>query len=184
MIRGESQPAMRNKRRNLSMLIPTIILGSLAFILLLVGYLRGEGEHIAGLQSAYSLTMSILPLLISAFIVAGMIQVILPRELISKWVGSESGMRGIMIGTVAGGLTPGGPFVSMPIVAGFLHSGASVGTMVAFLTGWSLLAVVRLPMEIGILGWKFTLVRLVCTCFLPPVAGYLAQTFFGGMKWT
>jgi hypothetical protein len=57
-----------------------------------------------------------------------------------------------------------------------------MGTMVAFLTGWSLWAVGRLPMEVGILGWKFALVRLASTFFFPPIAGWIAQTFFGSLK--
>lgn len=164
------------------MLIPTIIMGVLAIIFLILGYYKGQGQHISGLKSALDMTVEILPLLILALIVAGMIRVLLPHELISKWVGVESGMRGIIIGTVAGGLTPGGPFVSLPIVAGLLSTGASVGTMVAFLTGWSLWAVTRLPMEVGILGWKFTIIRIASTFFFPPIAGLIAQTFFAGAK--
>ena len=49
--------------------------------------------------------------------------------------------------------------LSLPVAAGLLRSGAGVGTMVAFLTGWSLWAVGRIPMEVGVLGWKFTLIR-------------------------
>jgi len=165
------------------MLVPTIIMGALAVILFLIGYYKGEGQHIIGMKSALRMTVQILPLLIFAFIVAGMVQVLVPQELLSKLVGAESGMRGIVIGTVAGGFTPGGPYVSLPVVAGLLHSGASVGTMVAFLTGWSLWAFSRLPMEVGILGWKFTIVRIVCTFFFPPIAGFIAQTFFAGSKW-
>ena len=164
------------------MLIPTIILGVLAITLLSVGYYQGGGQHVSGLKSALSMTVQILPLLIFAFIVAGMVQVLLPRELLSKWLGVESGMRGILIGTVAGGLAPGGPMVSLPVAAGLLRSGASVGTMVAFLTGWSLWAFGRLPMEVGIMGWQFTLIRIACTFFFPPIAGLLAQAFFGGAK--
>ena len=173
---------MDKKRRNSGMLIPTIVMGVLAIILLILGYYKGQGQHISGLKSTLDMTVEILPLLILALIVAGMIRVLLPHELISKWVGVESGMRGIIIGTVAGGLTPGGPFVSLPIVAGLLSTGASVGTMVAFLTGWSLWAVTRLPMEVGILGWKFTIIRIASTFFFPPIAGLIAQTFFAGAK--
>jgi uncharacterized membrane protein YraQ (UPF0718 family) len=173
---------MNKKRRNPKMLIPTIIMGGLAITLLFIGYNEGQGEHVVGLKLSLNMIVQILPLLVFAFIVAGMVQVLLPRELLSKWVGAESGMRGILIGTVAGGLSPGGPYVSLPIVAGLLRSGASVGTMVAFLTGWSLWAVSRLPMEVGILGWKFTVIRIVSTFFFPPIAGLLAQTFFGGVK--
>jgi len=174
---------MDRKGRKSSMLIPTVIMGTLAIALVLVGYFRGQGEHILGMKSALTMTVEIMPLLVFAFIVAGMIQVVLPGEVVSKWVGIESGMRGIVIGTVAGGLTPGGPFVSMPIAAGLLHSGAGVGTMVAFLTGWSLWAFSRLPLELGILGWKFTAIRLACTFFFPPIAGLIAQSLFAGTKW-
>lgn len=161
------------------MLIPTIIMGLLALTLLIAGYSRGQEEHLTGLKSALIMMMQILPLLVCAFIVAGMVQVLLPKDLISKWVGMESGMRGLFVGTLAGALAPGGPYVSLPIAAGLLRSGAGIGTMVAFLTGWSLWAVGRLPMEVGILGWRLTLIRLASTFFFPPIAGWIAQTVFG-----
>ena len=164
------------------MLVPTIIMGVLAVTLLLIGYFKGEGGHIIGLKASLRLLVEILPLLFLAFIVAGMVPVLLPKELLSKWVGAEAGLRGIFIGTIAGGFAPGGPFVSLPIAAGLLHSGAGIGTMVAFLTGWSLWAVSRIPMEVGILGWKVALIRLACTFFFPPIAGLIAQALFSGAK--
>ena len=166
------------------MLIPTIIMGVIAIVLLFIGYQKGGGEHILGLKSAGNLLLQIIPLLIFAFIIAGMIQVLVPTEMISKWVGAESGFRGILIGTVIGGFMPGGPFISLPIAAGLLRVGASVGTMVALLTGWSLLAVTRLPLEVGIMGWQFTLIRLACTFFFPPIAGLIANRFFSGVTLT
>lgn len=164
------------------MLVPTIIMGLLATTLLTIGYYKGQGEHVNGVKLALSLTIQVLPLLVFALIVAGMVQVMVPKEILSKLVGEESGIRGILIGTVAGGLSPGGPYVNLPIAAGLLHAGASVGTMVAFLTGWSLWAFSRLPMEVGILGWKLTLIRIASTFFFPPIAGWIAQTFFSGIK--
>ncbi len=166
----------KNKR---PMFIPTVIFAVLAAILVVLAYYRGTGEHVQGLKAGWTMMVQVLPLLVFAFIVAGMVQVLIPHELISRWVGPESGLRGILTGTIAGGLCPGGPYVSLPILAGLLRSGAGVGTMVAFVTGWSLWAVGRLPMEIGIMGWKFTLIRLACTFFFPPVAGILANLLFG-----
>lgn len=173
---------MGKKKGTSQMLIPTLILGALAVVLLYVGYHRGEGEHLVGLKTAVDMVVDVLPLLFCAFVVAGMVQVLLPQEALSRWIGAKSGFRGIVIGTVAGGLAPGGPYVSLPVAAGLLRAGAGVGTMVAFLTGWSLWAVTRLPMEVGILGWKLTLVRAACTFFFPPIAGLLAQVFFGGVR--
>ena len=160
------------------MLIPTIIMGVIAIALLIIAYQRGGGEHILGLKAAGNILLQIMPLLIFAFIIAGTIQFILPTEIIAKWIGGESGVRGILIGTVAGGLTPGGPFTAMPIAAGLLQAGAGIGTMVAFMTGWSLWAFTRLPLEIGIMGWKFTAIRLACTFILPIIAGLVANLFF------
>ena len=164
------------------MLIPIIIMGVLAIVLVWLGYNKGGGEHVVGLQSAWKMTWQVLPLLLFAFIVAGMVQVLIPQEVLTKWVGTESGFKGIMIGALAGGLAPGGPYVSLPIVAGMIKSGAGIGTMVAFLTGWSLWAFNRLPMEIGILGWKFTLIRFVAIVIFPPIAGLIAQLLFVNVK--
>ena len=157
------------------MLIPTIIMAVIAVILYIIAFIRGEGQHITGIKTAFQIIMETLPLLIFAFIVAGLVQTLLPKDLISKWVGVESGIRGIIIGTLAGGLTPGGPYVSLPVVAGLIKTGAGTGTMVAFLTSWSLWAVSRLPMEFGILGWEFTVIRLISTFFFPPCAGFIAN---------
>jgi len=169
---------MGKKRRISRMLAPTMVMAVLAIILFSIGYYKGQGQHISGVKSALNMMVEILPLLVFAFIVAGMIPILLPRELLSKWVGAESGIRGIFIGTLAGGLCPGGPFVNFPIAAGLLRSGASIGTIVAFVTAWSLWAVARLPLEVGILGWKFTLIRIASTFFFPPIAGFIAQNFF------
>ncbi len=166
------------------MLIPTIIMGVIAVALLIIGYQKGGGEHILGLKAAGNILLQITPLLIFAFIIAGMIPILIPQEMVAKWVGAESGFRGILIGSALGGLTPGGPFVTLPIAAGLLRTGASIGTMVAFMTGWSLLAVTRLPLEVGLLGWKFTLIRLACTFIFPPISGLIANRFFSGVSLT
>jgi uncharacterized membrane protein YraQ (UPF0718 family) len=160
------------------MLVPTLVMAVLAAVLLLVCYGRGEGQHLTGLKFALSMTAGLLPMLICAFIVAGMIQALIPTETISKWVGAESGIRGILIGCVAGGFSPGGPYVSLPIAVAFVRSGASIGTMVSFLTAWSVWAVARLPMEVGILGWKLTLARVTSTLVFPPIAGLIARALW------
>ncbi len=162
------------------MLIPTIIMGVIAIALLFISYQKGV--HFQGLKASGNMLIQILPLLIFAFLIAGMIQFLIPQEMISKWVGVESGFRGLLIGSVLGGLMPGGPMTSLPVAAGLLRLGASVGTMVAFLTGWSLLAVSRLPLEIGLMGWKFALIRLTCVFFFPPIAGLIANKLFSGVE--
>lgn len=171
---------MNEKGRSSKMLIPTIVTGVLAIVFVFLGYQKGV--HIMGLKATGNMLIQIAPLLIFAFIIAGMVPLLVPKEIISGWVGPESGLRGILIGTVVGSCLAGGPYVSLPIAAGLLRVGASVGTMVALLTGWSLLAFSRMPLEIGIMGWKFMLIRLSCTFFFPPIAGLIANKLFSGVS--
>jgi len=72
------------------MLVPIIIMGVIAIVLLFIGYQRGGGEHILGLKSTANMLIQIVPLLIFAFVIAGMIQVLIPHEMITRW-----GRRGI-----------------------------------------------------------------------------------------
>lgn len=163
------------------MLIPTIILGVLAIGLTVWVYTRG-GDVSGPLKGAGLQVLTMIPLLLFAMVLAGMVQQVIPQAAISGWLGQESGWRGIMIGTLVGSVMPGGPFISLPIAAGLLRVGAGVGTMVAMITGWSLIAFMRLPMEVSILGWKFTLIRLACTFFFAPIAGWLAAKLFSNVS--
>ncbi len=164
------------------MLGATIVMAIIAVVFGVVVYLTG-GKTMAlkGLKLGGKLLWDILPLLIFAFILAGLIQVLIPKEVISRWIGKESGWTGILIGSVAGGLMPGGPYVAFPIAAALYKTGASIGALVAFIAGWSLWGLSRLPIEVGLLGVKVTVARLVATLIFPPLAGFLAQLLFS--KW-
>ena len=162
------------------MLIPTLIMAAIAVILGVVAYYQDGDQHIVGMRVSYKMMIEVLPLLLIALVVAGMAQVLAEeyQSFISEWLGPQSGLRGILIGSMLGTLTPGGPVVTVPILAGLLRSGSSVGVAVAYLTGWGLWSLDRLPLEIGLLGWKFTVIRIVSVCLLAPIAGLIAQTLF------
>ena len=111
---AETSTGTTMRRGFRQMLIPTIIMAVLALVLTIIAYNKGGGEHITGLKSAGSLLLQIIPLLIFAFIVAGMIQLLVPTEMISKWVGTESGIRGVLIGTAIGSIMPGTSRLQLP----------------------------------------------------------------------
>ncbi len=161
-----------------SIFIQTGVMAMIAIIMVAIGYYRGEGQHIEGVKSGVSMALYILPLILFAFIISGMAQTLVPKEWVVEWMGRGSNMRGLLVGTLAGALTPGGPFVCFPIALTLMKAGASVGPLVAYISGWLMLAVFRIPLEVGILGWKLSAIRYVCVLFVPPVAGFLAQAMF------
>jgi uncharacterized membrane protein YraQ (UPF0718 family) len=120
---------------------------------------------------------TLLPVLAVVFLLTGFVQVLLPRELVAGWLSDDAGWRGLGVAWVAGALTPGGGPIGMPLAAALLRSGAGLGVVVTYLTSLSLLSFIRFPMEIAIYGTRLTVLRVLVTLGLPPLAGVLAQTF-------
>jgi uncharacterized protein len=116
------------------------------------------------------------PMIVISFLAAGFADQLIPQEWVRAQLGAESGLRGIALATAVGIVTPAGPFVSMPIAAVMLRTGAGAGPVVAFLSSWSLLALHRLiAWEVPILGWRFALVRYATCVLLPFFAGFAAR---------
>lgn len=154
----------------------TIIMVALAVILTVAAYFRG-GVHLIGLKLGAKTIWDNLLILLASFAVAGLARVLIPKELISQWLGAQAGFKGILLGCIAGGLVPGSPYSVFPIIASFYEAGAGIGTTVGFVTAYSLWSVVRLPLEVGIIGPKVALVRMISTLIFPPIAGLIAQLF-------
>ena len=152
----------------------TVFLGAIAVTLLVVAWSRGREVPIAGLTVAARTLWRNLAIIVLSFGIAGLAQVLVPRELISHWLGTGSGIRGVLIGCVVGGLVPGAPYAVFPIVAGLYKAGASLGAVVGFVTAWSLWSVSRLTVEMALIEPRAALLRYAITFLMPPLAGVAA----------
>ncbi len=157
----------------------TIVFFTLALFLSVIAYLKDPGLPVIGARNGLSLLWFILPRLIPAVILTGMLQVLVPQELVSRYFGREAGFRGIVIAAVAGVVTPGGPMVSVPLMVALAHSGAGLGALVAYMTSWSLLGLQRIvAWEAPLMGWHFVVVRVVPSLAFPLLAGWLVKVFY------
>jgi uncharacterized membrane protein YraQ (UPF0718 family) len=158
------------------------IVGLLVVLLVLVGLSWWQGGielALDGLLLGGQTLLRATPLLLAAFLIAGLVQAIVTREMVARWLGSESGWRGLVLACLGGALIPGGPYVYFPIAAALLKTGAGLGVLVAFVTAKNLWAVTRLPVELALLGPHLTLARVAVTFVLPPLLGVLAEWLFG-----
>lgn len=111
-----------------------------------------------------------------SFWAAGLAEAVLPRTWIPSALGPETGLRGILLATGAGAITPSGPFIAIPIAAGLARSGAGTGALVAYVGAWGLIAIHRLvAWEIPILGPRLALLRWGVSLALPVLAGLAAR---------
>ena len=118
-----------------------------------------------------------LPKVLAGCLIAAFITMLLPRDMVGRWVGAESGIKGILISRrFAGIILPGGPFTIFPIAAAFLAVGADVGAAIALITSWTLLGINRaLVWEMPFFGFDFVVWRSLAALPLPIVAGLLAR---------
>ena len=113
--------------------VTIVIMLVLAVAVIVLAYLKDPGLPAEGFKDGLKLFVKVVPVLLLAFIAAGIISKVLPREFISRWLGEESGMRGLAIATLAGILTPGGPLIQFPIVAALLKSGVAVAPLMTYI---------------------------------------------------
>jgi len=157
---------------------PFLIMSVLTLVLGFIVYFREKSLLPLGIKSGGKMFMDVLPLLLISFILAGLIQVLIPKEIISRWIGKESGIKGVLIGCIAGAISPGAPYISFPIIASLYKSGAGLGATVGFITAWSLWQVYRIPLEISIIGFKVAGIRFLSTLIVPPLAGIIVYLIF------
>lgn len=155
-------------------LIPTIAVGLLTLVLLAMVHAKG-GNTVEAAHEGLTSLVKVLPVLAFALVAASCLVYLVPSELVAKWVGKDSGAKGIFIGSAVGMIVPpGGPIVVYAIAAGLIKSGAGFASMVAFVTAYNLLAVHRFPFELTMVGWKFLALRAASVILLAPLAGFLA----------
>lgn len=166
---------MSGEERSRDVDMTTLILAAAAAILLILALRRGSDVALDGLLAAWRTLRRNLILLILGFVLAGLVQVLIPRELITRWLGEEAGIKGILIGCVVGGLVPGAPYATFPLVASLYEAGASIGAVVGFVSAWALWSVSRLPIEMALIDPRPALIRYGVTFAVPPLAGMLAE---------
>jgi uncharacterized protein len=156
-----------------------LILAGLTVIALAVALARDPQLVVRGFQSTGRLLGNVWTELALGFILAGLLDVLIPSPVLSRWLGSERLGQGILVGWAAGLLMPGGPYLVFPVVANLLRSGAAPGPLIALLTAKTLVSPIRmLTYEAPLLGWPLTLARLIPGILLPPALGWLGHWLY------
>ena len=95
----------------------------------------------------------IIPRVLAGCLLGAFIAEILPHEKVSRALGPNSGMKGLLIGTAFGAILPGGPFTAYPVAAALLTVGADFGATIAMVVSWTLIGYGRaVAWELPILG--------------------------------
>src|SRR2546423_5117103 len=100
----------------------TLVLAGLAVVFAVVAYFKDPSLPLIGARNGLSMLGFVLPRLIPALLLAGLFQVVLPQEIVSRDFGREAGLKGPLVALAARVITPRGPLVSLAV---FLAPGPS-----------------------------------------------------------
>jgi hypothetical protein len=136
----------------------------------------GEAAFFDALVTDVDLILRMMPRVGLALTLAGLLWVTLPRDRVSALIGKESGMRGLLVATAAGILTPGGPSSAFALLAVLGGAGADRGAMIAYIVSWAILGIQRiLVWDVPFMGADFSMVRFLVCLPLPIVTGLIAR---------
>jgi len=150
---------------------------SIYVLFLVVSFIIGynPGKEIA--FNFISFLIYMLKILPCAFILIGLFEVWVKKELIEKHLGEESGIKGyawaiLLAGTIAGGL-----LVAFPVAYSLYNKGAKLSVIFAYIGA---AAICRVPMtlyEASFMGVKFTAIRLLVSLPLVIVTSILLGNY-------
>jgi uncharacterized membrane protein YraQ (UPF0718 family) len=153
-----------------------ILLWVLVVSLASIAAVRGRVLLNNGARDGVVEFVRLLPRITIGVIGSGFIAAAVPDSIIAPWLGPESGFLGVVIATIGGSLTPGGPVVGFAIGAAALKSGAGAPQVIAYSTAWALYSLNRLLVwEVPMMPPRVVWLRAMASLPLPFIAAGLAM---------
>jgi len=123
----------------------------------------GIAPGIAAGRSFRDFAMEMAAFLPLMFVLIGIIDVWLPRNLIERHVGSGSGMRGSVWVILLAMLQAGPLYGAFPVAQLLWKKGCSTRNIFIYLGAFATIKIPMLTFEIGFLGLRFSLLRTLIT---------------------
>ena len=149
-----------------------MLLWGLVAALMLAAAVRSQSLCREGAWEGARDFVVLIPRVMIGVVGSGYIAAVMPQQLVTTWIGPQSGLLGITLATLAGAITPGGAVVGFAIGAAALKGGAGAPQVIAFSTAWSLYALQRLiNWEIHMMPPRVVWLRAAVSIPLPFLAG-------------
>ncbi|HUW68727.1 MAG TPA: permease [bacterium] len=137
----------------------TIALYLVALTALAVSLVKDRSRTAMALKKAMKALENILPQFMVVLILVAVTLAVLNTETISRFVGSGSGVWGVLGALLVGAITLIPGFVAFPAAAALLAGGAGATQIAAFVSSLMMVGVVTLPMEIKFFGKQAAISR-------------------------
>ena len=94
------------------------------------------------------------------FVLLGLLDIWVPKDVMVKYMGEDSGLIGIIISIFIGSAAAGPLYGAFPVAAVFMKKGVKLSNILIFIGAWSTTKIPMFLFELNSLGPKFALTRL------------------------
>jgi uncharacterized membrane protein YraQ (UPF0718 family) len=150
-----------------------IFLIVVAFAYILMFIIKPDMGVISIKNSSYYIKemLMIMPVI---FVLTALLDTWVAKEKITKYLGKESRVKGIILSFVLGSISAGPIYAAFPMCVMLHKKGASVRNLVIILSSWAVIKVPMLLNEAKFLGMKFMAIRWVLTVIAIVVFSWIA----------
>jgi uncharacterized membrane protein YraQ (UPF0718 family) len=136
-----------------------IIIYGILIIGLAVSFFKSKEKTKKAFKIAKKSFVKTAPSLLAVLGIVGLTLGVLTPETISRLIGADAGFMATIMAAVIGAITLIPSLIAFPLAGSLLRAGANVMTISVFITTLVMVGIVTMPMEIKMLGKKFTLLR-------------------------
>jgi hypothetical protein len=160
----------------LSALVIDITLWGSVAVLGFMAWQRGRVVLVSSVREGSTDFINIVPRIALGVIGSGYIAAVIPPEVITGWLGPDSGWFGVLAAVIAGAATPGGPVVGFSIGAVALKVGGGTPQVIAYVVAWALFAFQRMILwEVPFMPARFVWFRAAVSLPFPFLAAGIAM---------
>ena len=149
------------------------VLITIFVFMVILSYFPHNKDMIIGHSTTYFLEMVLI--LPAVMVLMGLFSVWISEEIVVKYLGKHSGIKGALISVFLGSLTTGHLDIAFPIASSLIKKGARISNIIVFLSAWACLKLPQELVEIQFLGFKFMALRWVLTVVLVIGMGYTIE---------
>jgi len=147
---------------------------SVVALLYLWAGLTAPERALRALQSGGTLLLSVALLILAVMGLVGLVQVWISREAVAGLLGKEGGVKALLIAALCGTLLIGPPYVIFPLLMTIRQQGARWAVVTIVLAAYAV-KLPMIPLEVGFLGWPFSLGRSLLTLLFALPTGLLVE---------
>ena len=129
-------------------------------IIILGIYIYNSSLGINVLKIAGNNIKSLLLIIPPIFILIGLLDVWVPREILIKHMGEDAGVKGLIYAFILGTVAVGPLYAAFPVASLLLKKGVKYANVTFFLCTWMSTKIPLVLVEIGAMGSKFTIIHI------------------------